>query len=56
MSNGRFKPKYTLTSVCIFSVLFLFISGGADKENLFNDQEPLKLVITAFTNSHDLCF
>ena len=33
------KPFYTSVSVCIFAVVFLYISKGADKENLFNDLE-----------------
>ena len=32
---------YTLTSVCIFSLLFSIHSQGADKENLFNNHEFL---------------
>ena len=32
---------YTLTSVCIFSILFSIHFLRADKENLFNDQELL---------------
>ena len=35
----------TLTSVCIFSILFSIHFLGADKENLFNNQELLQLVI-----------
>ena len=27
---------------------FLYISKGADKKNLFNNQEPLELVIITF--------
>ena len=42
----------TLTSVCIFSVLFLYIyiSQDADNENLFNDEDRayLWLVIISF--------
>ena len=30
---------FTRTSVCIFSILFSFISLGTDKENLSNNQE-----------------
>ena len=37
---------YTLTSVCIFSILFSYISLGADKENLFNNQELVWFVIS----------
>ena len=40
-----FLTLYTLTSVCIFSILFTYLSKEADKENLFNCQELLKLVI-----------
>ena len=36
---------FILTSVCIFSVLFSIIPWGADKENLFDNQELLLLVI-----------
>ena len=35
----------TLTSVCTFSILFSIHFLGADKENLFNNQELLQLVI-----------
>ena len=35
----------TLTSVCIFSILFSIHFLGANKENLFNNQELLQLVI-----------
>ena len=35
----------TLTSVCIFSILFSIHFQQADKENLFNNQELLLLVI-----------
>ena len=38
----------TLTSVCILSILFLYISWDADKENLFNNQELLYMVIISF--------
>ena len=37
---------YTLTSVCIFSILFSYISLGADKENLFHNQELVWFVIS----------
>ena len=37
---------YTLTSVRIFSILFSYISWGADKENLFNNQELVWFVIS----------
>ena len=40
---------YTLTSVCIFSILFSIHFQQADKENLFNNQELLKLVIISST-------
>ena len=40
-----FSTLYTLTSVCIFSILFTHLSKEAGKENLFNCQELLKLVI-----------
>ena len=33
------KPFYTSVLVCILAVVFLYISKGADKENLFNDLE-----------------
>lgn len=36
---------FTRTLVCIFSIPFLYISYGAGKENLFNDQESLYSVI-----------
>ena len=39
---------FNLTSVFIFSALSSLISYGADKENLFVNQELLNLVITAF--------
>ena len=41
---------YTKTSVGIFSILFSkhFDVWGADKENLFNNQEFLQLVIISF--------
>ena len=39
---------FNLTSVFIFSTLSSLISYGADKENLFVNQELLNLVITAF--------
>ena len=32
----------------IFSILFLYISYGIDKENLFNNQELLWLVTISF--------
>ena len=35
----------TLKSVCIFSILFSIHFQKADKENLFNNQELLLLVI-----------
>ena len=39
---------FNLTSVFIFSALSSLISYGADKENLFVNQELLNLAITAF--------
>ena len=39
---------YTLRSVFIFPILFLYISYGNDKENLFDDQELLELVIISY--------
>ena len=39
------KPFYTSVSVCILAVVFLYISKGADKENLFNDLEIFLLLI-----------
>ena len=39
---------FNLTSVFIFSALSSLISYGADKENLFVNQELLNLVITSF--------
>ena len=36
---------HTLTSVCIFSILFSIHSKEADKENLFNNQELHQFVI-----------
>ena len=39
---------FNLTSVFLFSALSSLISYGADKENLFVNQELLNLVITAF--------
>ena len=38
---------YTLTSVCIFSILFSIHFHQADKENLFNNQELLLFVINS---------
>ena len=35
-------------SICIFSILFSFHFVNADEENLFNNQELLKLVIVSF--------
>ena len=37
----------TLKSVCIFSILFSIHFQKADKENLFNNQELLLLVINS---------
>ena len=37
----------TLKSVCIFSILFSIHFQQADKENLFNNQELLLLVINS---------
>ena len=37
-----------LTYVCILSILFSYISYGSDKNNLFNNQERLLLVIISF--------
>ena len=39
----------TLTSVCIFSILFSIHFQQADKENLFNNQKLLLLVIISST-------
>ena len=39
---------YSLTSEWIFSKLLLDISKGSDKENLFNNQKPLSLMIISF--------
>ena len=39
---------YSLASVCIFSILLPRHFLGSDKENLFNNQELLQLVITFF--------
>ena len=39
---------FTQTSVCIFALLFYFISLGADRENLSNNQELLLFVIISF--------
>ena len=36
---------YTLTSVCIFSTLLLYISQAANKENMFHNQKRLKLMM-----------
>ena len=38
----------SLTLEWIFSKLLLDISKGSDKENLFNNQKPLKLMIISF--------
>ena len=46
--GGLQLTLYTLTSVCTLSILFSNISLGADKENLSNNQELLKLVISSF--------
>ena len=43
-----FNLDNTLISVCIFFIMFLYISYGADKENLFNNQELLLLVVISF--------
>ena len=43
-----FNLDNTLISVCIFLIMFLYISYGADKENLFNNQELLLLVVISF--------
>ena len=50
-STHRFKhlTLYILTSVCIFSLLLPIHFKGAEKENLFNNQEVLLLVIIFFT-------
>ena len=52
-SHIHFLPKcltlYTLTSVCIFSLLFFIVSLSADMENLFIKQELLKKVIISLT-------
>ena len=45
---ARWVTLYTLTSVCIFSTLFLYISWGADKENLFSNQKIPSLVTISF--------
>ena len=39
---------YILTSVCAILLTVLYNSYGTDKENLFNNQELLKLVIILF--------
>ena len=39
---------YTPTSVYIFSVLFTIRFQGIERENLFNNQELLQLVIISF--------
>ena len=46
-SRFVFLTLYTLTSVCIFSLLFLYISKGSEKKNLFKNQEfPALLIIS----------
>ena len=42
------RTLYTLTSVSIFSSLFSIFHLEADKENLFNNQENVELVIIFF--------
>ena len=39
--NSIVLTLYALTSLCLFSILFLYIFYKADKENLFNNQEFL---------------
>ena len=39
---------YTLTSICILSILFSMHFQNADKENVFNNPELLKWVIIPF--------
>ena len=46
----RLHALYTLTSVCIFSILFLYISQETDNEKLINNQGLLWLVIVPFVN------
>ena len=41
-------------SECKFSILFVYITQGVDKENLFNHQELLSLVIINFHYSRDI--
>ena len=43
----QFTP-FTLTLVCIFSILFIIHFLGADKENLLNNQEIFLLVTIFF--------
>ena len=45
---ARWVTLYTLTSVYIFSTLFLYISWGADKENLFSNQKIPSLLTISF--------
>ena len=44
----NYLTLYSLTSEWIFSKLLLDISKGSDKENLFNNQKPLSLMIISF--------
>ena len=46
----RLHALYTLTSVCIFSILLLYISQETDHEKLINNQGLLLLVIISFIN------
>ena len=43
-----FLTLYTLTLICLFSVLFFTASHGTDRENLFKNLEPHELQIISF--------
>ena len=44
----RFVNLYTLTLILIFSNCSHYFSSGADKENLFDNQELFRFVIISF--------
>ena len=46
---------YILTSVGIFSILFLYILYGLDNQNLFNNQELLSWVIISYISVALMC-
>ena len=43
-SNSECLTPNSLTSACIFSILFHNISNGIDKENLVNNQDLASLI------------